>query len=128
MGRVVHFEIHADKPERAVKFYQTVFNREFSKWGEVEYWLVITGPVNERGIDGGLLKRKGNSSVIGHAINSYVCTIEVNSVDDCAKNVEVNGGKIVVSKMAVPTVGWLVYCTDTEGNIFGMIQNDPEAK
>jgi predicted enzyme related to lactoylglutathione lyase len=25
-------------------------------------------------------------------------------------------------------VGWLVYCKDTEGNIFGMMQNDPNAQ
>jgi len=30
--------------------------------------------------------------------------------------------------MAVPTVGWLVYCKDTEGNLFGMIQMDANAK
>jgi predicted enzyme related to lactoylglutathione lyase len=25
-------------------------------------------------------------------------------------------------------VGWLAYCKDTEGHIFGMMQNDPSAK
>ena len=35
---------------------------------------------------------------------------------------------IALPKMAVPTVGWLAYCKDTEGNIFGMIQMDAEAK
>ena len=29
---------------------------------------------------------------------------------------------------AIPGVGWLAYCKDTEGHIFGMMQNDPSAK
>jgi predicted enzyme related to lactoylglutathione lyase len=33
-----------------------------------------------------------------------------------------SGGTIVVPKMAIPTVGWLTYGHDTEGNIFGMMQ------
>ena len=27
----------------------------------------------------------------------------------------------------IPGVGWLAYAKDTEGNIFGMMQNDPSA-
>jgi hypothetical protein len=29
--------------------------------------------------------------------------------------------------MAITGVGWLAYAKDTEGNIFGMMQNDPAA-
>ena len=39
-----------------------------------------------------------------------------------------NGGTIALPKMPIPTVGWLAYCKDTEGNIFGMMQMDPNAK
>ena len=38
MPRVVHFEIRADNPERAVKFYSEIFGWEIQKWdGPVEY-------------------------------------------------------------------------------------------
>jgi predicted enzyme related to lactoylglutathione lyase len=30
--------------------------------------------------------------------------------------------------MPIPTVGWLAYCEDAEGKIFGVIQSDPNAK
>jgi predicted enzyme related to lactoylglutathione lyase len=30
--------------------------------------------------------------------------------------------------MTVAKMGYLVYATDTEGNVFGMMQNDPKAK
>ena len=32
MARVVHFEIHADDPERAAKFYEAAFGWSVSKW------------------------------------------------------------------------------------------------
>jgi predicted enzyme related to lactoylglutathione lyase len=38
------------------------------------------------------------------------------------------GGQVAVPKMAVPGVGWLAYCTDPEGHIFGMMQSDTSAK
>jgi predicted enzyme related to lactoylglutathione lyase len=30
--------------------------------------------------------------------------------------------------MAIPGVGYLAYCQDTEGNTFGIMQADPSAK
>lgn len=44
------------------------------------------------------------------------------------KKVKESGGQIVVEKMGVPKVGWMAYGKDTEGNIFGMMQFDPDAK
>ena len=52
MARPVHFEIHADDPERAVEFYSAVLGWTFTKWeGPADYWLVTTGPDNEPGIN-----------------------------------------------------------------------------
>lgn len=126
MPRVVHFEIHAGDCERAVKFYKAVFGWEFQKWeGPTEYWLVMTGPNDQPGINGGLVQRRGE--IDGQAVIAYVCTVDVSSVDDSAKTVESNGGQVVVPKMPIPGVGWLVYCKDTEGNIFGMMQANQKA-
>jgi predicted enzyme related to lactoylglutathione lyase len=38
----------------------------------------------------------------------------------------INGG--LFKRRGIPGVGWVAYCKDTEGNIFGMMQNDPSAK
>ena len=127
MARVVHFEIHAENPERAIQFYQKSFGWEFQKWeGPMDYWLVMTGPKDQPGIDGGLVPRQGE--IDGQAVIAYVCTIDVPDIDATVTTVETIGGTIAVPKMAVPTVGWLVYFKDTEGNIFGAMQTDPEAK
>ena len=126
MPRVVHFEIHAGDCERAAKFYKTVFGWEFQKWeGPTEYWMVITGSDDQPGINGGLMPRRGE--IDGQAVIAYVCTADVSSVDNSAETVQSNGGQVVVPKMPIPGIGWLVYCKDTEGNIFGIMQSDANA-
>ena len=122
MPRVVHFEIEADQPKRAIKFYETVFGWRIQKWeGPIEYWLIMTGKEDEPGIDGGLSKRTEGTP-------ATVNTIDVPSVDEYIKKVESSGGTIVRPKMAVPGVGWMAYFTDPDGNMFGMMQEDPKAK
>jgi len=44
MPRVVHFEIHAQDPARAVRFYAQVFGWSAQRWGSEEYWLLTTSP------------------------------------------------------------------------------------
>lgn len=127
MGRVIHFEIHAEDPERAVGFYTSLFNWEFSKWdGPMDYWLIKTGPDGQPGINGGMVLRKG--IIDGQAVIAYVCTIDVANLDQLIKTVPTKGGQIVHPKMPIPGIGWLAYAKDTEGNIFGMMQADKGAK
>ena len=126
MPRVVHFEIHAGDPARAINFYEKIFSWTFQKWeGPMEYWLVNTGPDNQPGINGGLMPRRGELD--GQAVIAYVCTVDVTAIDESIATVTANNGTVVVPKMPLPGMGWLVYCKDTEGNIFGMMQNDPNA-
>ena len=128
MSRVAHFEIHADDPARAITFYENVFSWQFSKWeGPMEYWMVKTGEPEVPGIDGGLMKRMGGSPTDGQAVNSYVCTIMTSSIDNDVTKAIANNGSIAVPKMAVPGIGWLAYIKDTEGNLFGVMQEDGNA-
>ncbi len=120
MPRVIHFELPADDPNRAVKFYSDVFGWRFQKWeGPTDYWLITTGG-DGPGINGGMLRRP-------HPGAGTVNTLDVSSVDESCKAVEQKGGKIVMPKMAVPGVGYLAYGQDPEGNIFGMMQADKSA-
>ena len=122
MPRVIHFEINVDHPERATKFYADSFGWKFQKWGgPSEYWLVNTGDDSQPGINGGLMKRP-------HPGASTVNTIGVASVDEAVATVTKNGGKVVMPKTVIPTIGWFAYCTDTEGNTFGVMQSDPNAR
>ena len=127
MPRVVHFEIHAEEPERAMRFYSSLFGWEFTKWdGPQDYWEIKTGASERPGIDGGLVHRRG--AVDGQAVIAFVCTIDVRVIDESVESIVACGGTVVADKMPVPGVGWLAYGKDTEGNIFGVMQADPGAK
>lgn len=128
MARVVHFEIHAQDPDRAVKFYSAVFGWKLTKWdGPADYWLVSTGDPQKPGINGGLLRRHGPPPDGQQPVNAFVCTVEVASADDTAAAVTANGGTVALPKMPVPGVGWLLYFKDPEGNLFGALQTDRNA-
>lgn len=118
MPRVVHFEIHADDMERAANFYRHVFGWTISKWdGPMEYWMVMTG--EGKGIDGGLVKRHGHLTK-GSPPGAFVCTIEVDSIDRFIEKVKEHGGHVAMEKFDIAGMAWQCYCTDTEGNIFGL--------
>lgn len=122
MSRVVHFEMVGDNPERMAKFYADTFGWRVQKWeGPTEYWLVITGEDGTPGINGGFGRRtKPNEGTTN--------TIEVADAKAAVAAVEKNGGKVVNALHPIPGVGWQAYCEDTEGNLFGIHQNDPNAK
>lgn len=122
MIRVYHFDIQADDPERAVKFYSDVFGWKIEKWeGPTDYWLVTTGPEDQYGINGGIARRQDPAD---HTIN----TIVVPSLDDFVAKVTAFGGEVIAPKMAIPGVGWFALCKDSEDNKFGLMEDDPKAK
>jgi predicted enzyme related to lactoylglutathione lyase len=130
-NRVSHFEIHAENPERAVEFYTKTFGWEITKWegGQMEYWMVMTGKREDpHGINGGLLRRKGDAPTDGQAVNAYVCTMTVDSYDEIHEKILANGGICTVPKMALIGMAWMGYYKDTEGNLFGIHHPDTNAK
>jgi predicted enzyme related to lactoylglutathione lyase len=121
MPKVLHFEINADKPERTIKFYGDVFGWKFNKWqGPTDYWMVITGDPKEPGINGSVVRRVKNQTIM--------TSIQVTNIDETLKNIIKAGGKIVQPKETVPGVGHSARAKDSEGNIFVMFQIDPKAK
>jgi uncharacterized protein len=126
MGRVVHFEIHAEDPARARIFYEKVFGWEITQWKDEEYWLVVTGKENEKGINGGILKRLGNAPTFDNPVSAFVCTVDVEDIDASSRKVVESGGNIMVEKREMGDLGWLCYCKDTEGNVFGLMQSKPK--
>lgn len=127
MARVVHFEIQADDPQRAISFYQKALGWEFYQWeGAQGYWLIKTGPDDVPGIDGGLAGRETPRNN-EQAILAYVCTVDVSSLDETSALILEHGGTVAHPKHAVGGIGWLAYFKDTEGNTFGVMQRDSSA-
>jgi len=126
MSKVVHFEIVAIDVERASKFYTTVFGWEIKKVEGMEpaYWLIMASPANTPGaINGGMRKEMGTDvKEMTKSVNGFICVIDVPSIDATLAMIEPNGGKVMQPKMAVPGVGFLAYCYDTEGNVICVME------
>ena len=123
-GEVGHFEIPADNTERARKFYSTTFGWKLNQVPGMDYTMVSTGPVDEKGmpkepgfVSGGIGKRAG-------PLMHPVVTIIVDEISTTEKAVEKNGGKIVQRKQPIGdgSMGWTGYFKDSEGNIVGLYQ------
>ncbi len=128
MGRVVHFEIHASDPEKAVGFYRELFGWTIEKWGPMDYWTVMTGDEGVAGINGGIVRRRGDLPTDGQAVNAFVCTVDVADLGATVAKAVALGGVEALPKMPIPGIGWLAYVKDTDGNLLGVMQSDPDAR
>jgi hypothetical protein len=118
---ITWFEIPADNPERAKAFYSSLFDWNISPFpGGGEYWHIDTGGADDTP-DGALKRRKQPQEPV-------VNYVSVDSVDKFADKIAKLGGKICMTKTAVPQMGYFAVCQDTEGNAFGIWQSDANAK
>ena len=123
MSRVYYFEMPVEDFDRAIKFYETVFGWKVTKSDRPSgpYYSVKTGDDSKLGINGSFFKKEEGWSSISNVIN-------VDNIDVCIEKLQELGGAIIFPKTTINGVGYLAYFKDTEGNTFGMMQNDSEAK
>jgi predicted enzyme related to lactoylglutathione lyase len=122
MDQVVHFEIHADDPHRAIEFYSGAFGWTIEQMGSEDYWLVTTTPQGGVGINGAIIKRRGQRPEIGAPIVGAVVTVQVEDVDTALTRSLKHGGHLALEKMTIPNVGSVAYVHDTEANVLGIFQ------
>ncbi len=124
MDAVMYFEIQADEPERAMRFYKAMFGWRFVEQENlpISYWRIETA-----GIHGGLLARPAARPPAETGTNAYVCSMEVTSFDAAAARIEQAGGQVALPRFAVPGRCWQGYFLDPEGNTFGLFQVDETA-
>ncbi len=121
MSRVVHFEIQADDPDRAERFYCEVFGWTVTPWkGPVDYRLVNTGE-GSPGIDGAIVARSQAGATEGSG--AFVCTIAVEDIGTTERRVLGAGGQRLRDRQEIPGIGLHAYFKDTEGNVFGALQS-----
>jgi hypothetical protein len=122
MSRVVHFDLSADGPQRAAEFYRKLFGWKIERWsGPSDDWLMTTGDAAQPAITGGIAPRLAPN-------DSTAAVKDVASVDEAAARVVACGGSIRETKQALPGVGHLVACRDTEGNTFCLPQVDTSVR
>jgi predicted enzyme related to lactoylglutathione lyase len=125
MATIVHFDIAADEPERARAFYEKLFGWTFTRMPPPmdTYQLIGTRDLDgASGIGGGMTKR----DVPGQGgITNYH---GVASIEASLQQVAALGGRAVTGRLTVPGFGHMAVCLDTEGNPFGLFQEDPSAQ
>jgi len=120
-ANIIWFEIPADNPERAKKFYSTLFGWKINPFpGMMDYWHIDTGGPDATP-DGGMMTRKHPA----HTITNY---INVPSVTKFMAKVEKLGGKLCMAKTAVPGMGYFAICQDTENNTVALWEINDRAK
>jgi predicted enzyme related to lactoylglutathione lyase len=129
MPTIVHFEIPTDDVERSKKFYSDLFGWNIEKVPSeklpegVEYWGITTKDhEGKTAVNGGMMKRMKAEQ---QGILNYV---DVKSVEESSTKAQHLGGKVIMPKMAVPGMGYMAVCLDTENNTFGLWQSDTSAK
>ena len=120
---IVHFDIPADDIEKLASFYKKVFNWKIERTpGPVDYWLIETVPTDSSGmpirsgVNGGMMKRENPEQ----RPTNYIL---VESVDEYARKIESNGGKIIVPKQEVHGMGYFAIALDPEENQFAIWEN-----
>lgn len=125
MPRPVHFELPADDPARAVRFYESVFGWTFSPWGPPGFYMI-----NDENRPPGAVRAslQGRREIVqGLPMHGFECTIAVDDVDRVAAAVVAAGGTVVMPKVTIAGVGDLIFFRDTEGNVAGAMRYDATA-
>lgn len=120
-ANIIWFEIPADKPERAKKFYSKLFGWKITPMpGMKDYWHIDTAGLDQSP-DGGMKKRGSTKQ----PITNY---IHVKSVTRSIARVKQLGGKVRVPKTAVPGMGYFAVFADTENNTIAVWEMNDKAK
>ncbi len=124
MNSVVHFEITADEPQRAKKFYGDVFDWKFGETGPEfgNYIMAMTAPTDEKGmnktvgaINGGIMKKDKTAK-------QTIITVAVTNLKEILEKVKANGGKVISEQVEIPGIGQYIRIEDTEGNVVSLME------
>jgi hypothetical protein len=123
MPTIVHFDLPAEDLARARKFYEGLFGWTFERPpAPMEYYLITTtGLDGSFGPGGGMGKRGAPDQ----RMTNY---FGVPSLDQYLQKAKALGATVVMPKNTVPFFGYLAICVDTEGNPFGLWEEDPKAR
>jgi predicted enzyme related to lactoylglutathione lyase len=110
-----HIAINCDDVERGKRFYEAVFGWKFQPWGPPGFFNT-----SDPGVMAAVQGRR--ELVPGVRMTGMECSFGVEDIDATQAAVERMGGKIVMPKVTIPTVGTLIFFEDPEGNFAGAMQ------
>lgn len=110
------FTIVTENTTRARAFYEAVFGWRFEPWGPPGFYLIHTGDEASPGVLG-LMHEPTQRARPG-----IETTFSVDNLDAIAAAVEAQGGKLIMQKSPIPTVGTLIRFLDPDGNDIGAMK------
>src|SRR5260370_5737696 len=103
-NRPTHFEIPVDDPDRAEKFYSSVFGWTVQRYeGAPTYYGLAGNRDTQPGIDGAPMQR-------GERASGTRITMFVDSIEDSATQIEATGGNGLHGQHPVPRLGHMHLC------------------
>jgi predicted enzyme related to lactoylglutathione lyase len=115
-GNIVHFEFPAEDAGRSTAFWGSLFDWTFEQYGDSGYHMTQTPQ------PGGAIQSSPERQT---GITVYFATDDVVTTSE---KVAALGGKVVMAKSPVPSMGYFAICEDTEGNTFGLWESDESAE
>src|SRR5208282_1777249 len=121
MANIAYFQIPADNVDRAKHFYHALLGWKIEPTktpmdpaaAPMQYQDIVTGRAEEGTMNmGGLYKRQMSEPIINFVM--------VDDLDKVLLKVEKLGGKTIVPKNEINTVGLIAIIQDSEGNAIGL--------
>lgn len=112
-----HFALNADDVQRAKKFYETIFDWQFTPYGPPDFYQILNAG---EGFIGALQKRRELAE--GKAVFGFENTFAVEDVRATLKRVQAAGGRTLMDPFLIENVGEIAYFEDPEGNVCGVAQ------
>jgi len=118
MANIAYFQIPADDVDRAKKFYQSLLGWKIEpdttlQDKSLQWQNIITGEPQDGTMNtGGLYKRMGPGPIMNF--------VRVEDIVKILDRVERRGGKIMMPKTEIKSVGLVAVIQDTEGNSIGL--------
>ena len=115
-GEIVHIEIPADNTAEGRTFWGSLFGWRFEAYpGPFEYHMTRVGEKSGAAITNMEPGKRGARAYF-----------RVDDINEGAARVKELGGE-AADPRPVPNMGWFATCSDTQGNEFGLWQNDESA-
>ncbi len=121
-GNVISwFEIPTNDLERAIKFYETIFDIKLKIWENNESVMAVF-PNAEGKISGALVSEK----VMKTSQNGVIVYLNANpDLQAVVDKLEQAGGELLTPKLLIDeSIGYMAYFRDSEGNTIGLFSDN----
>jgi len=122
--KMTHFAINTDDVDATQEFYGSVFGWQFQQYGPPGFVQIL----NEEGTApmGAIQQRR--DLLEGAPTIGFECTFGVDDVDATRDQIVASGGRILMEKFTITSVGHLIAFEDPGGNPALAMQYDTAAE